>query len=131
MEEEGSSLVQEQREQATSVGTSLVTLVETRAALSRRRHHGDVSPSHHRVALASFAEDWERVVRIDVNEGLATRAAHLAETHRLRAYDAIQLASGLLFAERLGDDTLFGSWDDTLDAAATREGLRLLRARLR
>jgi len=131
VEEEGSSLVREQREQATSVGTSLVTLVETRAALSRRRHHGDVSPSHHRVALASFAEDWERVVRIDVNEGLATRAAHLAETHRLRAYDAIQLASGLLFAERLGDDTLFGSWDDTLDAAATREGLRLLRARLR
>jgi len=131
VEEEGSSLVREQREQATSVGTSLVTLVETRAALSRRRHHGDVSPSHHRVALASFAEDWERVVRIDVNERLATRAAHLAETHRLRAYDAIQLASGLLFAERLGDDTLFGSWDDTLDAAATREGLRLLRARLR
>jgi len=131
VEEEGSSLVREQREQATSVGTSLVTLVETRAALSRRRHHGDVSPSHHRVALASFAEDWERVVRIDVNEGLATRAAHLAETHRLRAYDAIQLASGLLFAERLGDDTLFGSWDDTLDAAAAREGLRLLRARLR
>jgi len=71
------------------------------------------------------------VVRIDVNEGLATRAAHLAETHRLRAYDAIQLASGLLFAERLGDDTLFGSWDDTLDAAAAREGLRLLRTRRR
>lgn len=131
MEEEGSSLVREQREQATSVATSLVTLVETRAALSRRRHHGDVSPSHHRVALDNFAEDWERVVRIDVNERLVTRAAHLAETHRLRAYDAIQLASGLLFAERLGDDTLFGSWDDTLDAAAAREGLRLLRTRRR
>jgi len=111
------------------VATALVTLVESRAALARRRHHGDVSATHHRDALVSLADDWERVVRIDVNERLVNRAAQLAETHRLRGYDAIQLASGLLFAERLGEDTLFCSWDDALDAAAAREGLPLLRVR--
>jgi predicted nucleic acid-binding protein len=123
--------VRERQEQATSVATSLVTLVETRAALARRRHHGDVTPAQHRNALDSLAGDWERVVRIDVNERLVDRAAQLAGAHRLRAYDAIQLASGLLFAERLGENTLFGTWDDALDAAAAREGLQLLRARRR
>lgn len=121
--------MRERREEVTSGATSLVTLVETRAALVRRRHHGDVSAAHYRNALDSLTEDWERVVRIDVNERLVNRAAHLAEVHRLRGYDAIQLASGLLFAERLGEDTLFASWDDALDAAAAREGLPLLRAR--
>jgi hypothetical protein len=105
--------------------------VEARAALARRRHQGDVAASAHRTALESLTTDWERLVRIGLNEGLVHRAAQLAETHRLRAYDAIQLASGLLFAERLGEDTLFGSWDDALDAAAAREGLALLRVRRR
>jgi len=115
----------------TSIATSLVTLVEMRAALARRRHQGDVSPAQHRLALDSLADDWERVVHIGVSERLVIQAARLAEAHRLRAYDAIHLASGLLFAERRVDETLFGSWDDALDAAAAREGLRLLRARRR
>jgi predicted nucleic acid-binding protein len=128
VEEEGADLVRGRRQEATSVATSLVTLVEARAELARRRHQGDVTAAEHRNALASFTGDWERLVRIGLNERLADRAAQLAEVHRLRAYDAIQLASGLLFAERLGEDTLFGSGDDALDAAAAREGLQLLRA---
>jgi predicted nucleic acid-binding protein len=114
-----------------AVGTSLVTLVEARAALARRRHAGDLTPADHRDTLAALTGDWERLVRIALTEPLAERAARLAEAHRLRAYDAIQLASALLFAEHLGEETVFGSWDDTLDAAAAREGLRLLRVRRR
>jgi uncharacterized protein len=131
VEEEGSDLVRERRDEATSVATSLVTVVEARATLARRRHHGDLAAAAHRTALESLTADWERIVRIGLNEHLVGRAAQLAEQHRLRAYDAIQLTCGLLFAERLGDDTLFGSWDDALDAAASREGLGVLRARRR
>jgi predicted nucleic acid-binding protein len=106
----------------------MVTLVETRAALARRRHHADLSAPHHRAALTAFGDDWERLARIEVSESLVARAADLAEGHRLRGYDAIHLASALYFAERFGgDDTVFGSWDDALDRAAAREGLRLLR----
>jgi predicted nucleic acid-binding protein len=131
VDEDGSVLVRQRRDEATSVATSLVTLVEARAALARRRHQGDVSPAHHRDVLEDLAGDWERVVRIGLNEPLVERAARLAEIHRLRAYDAIQLASALLFAERLGEDTVFGSWDDALDAAAAREGFQVLRGRRR
>jgi len=131
IEEDGSSLVREPWEQATSVATSLLTLVETRAALARRRHRGDVSPAHHRHALDDLTSDWDRLVHIEVNERLVNRAAGLAEAHRLRGYDAIHLASALVFAERLVENTLFGSWDDALDGAAVREGLPTLRSRRR
>jgi hypothetical protein len=58
-------------------------------------------------------------------------AARLAEVHRLRAYDAVHLASAVILARRPGGETLFVSWDDQLDAAAAREGLRLVRRRRR
>jgi len=70
-------------------------------------------------------------VRLEVSESLVRRAADLAETHRLRGYDAIHLASALLLADRLGGETAFGSWDDALDTAAAREGFLLLRERRR
>lgn len=70
-------------------------------------------------------------MRIEVTEDLLRDAASLAETHRLRAYDAVHLASAKLVRGRLGGDTTFASWDDDLDTAAAREGFTLLRSRRR
>jgi predicted nucleic acid-binding protein len=123
--------VHERWTQATAVATSLVTLVEARAALARRRHRLDLSPAQYRRGLRQFTDDWDRLVRIEVNERLVTRAADLADAHRLRGHDAIHLASAVLAAERFTEETIFGSWDDALDAAAAREGLQLLRPRRR
>lgn len=131
VDEEGANLLQSSRTSAEIVATSLLTLVEARAALARRRRAGDVSSAAYRHALGELAHDWERYVRIEVSESLVVRAASLAEAHRLRGYDAIHLASALLLSDRLGGDTVFASWDDALDAAAAREGLRLLRGRRR
>jgi predicted nucleic acid-binding protein len=103
--------------------------VEARVALARRRRAGHSSPAQHRRALDELAEDWDRYVRLEVSGSLVRRAAELAEAPRLRGYDAIHLASALLLADRLGGETIFASWDDVLDAAAAREGFRLLRER--
>jgi len=116
---------------AERVATSIVTLVEARAALARRRHAGDLAPADHRRAVADLADDWERWVRLEVSEPLTREAAGLAERHRLRGYDAIHLASALLLAARVGEPIMLASWDDALDAAAAREGLTVLRRRRR
>jgi uncharacterized protein len=68
-------------------------------------------------------------VRVDVTDRLVHEAADLAETHRLRAYDALHLASALALRRQMDGPPMFASWDDDLDATARREGLPLLRAR--
>jgi predicted nucleic acid-binding protein len=128
IEETGSALVHAHVVPGARVATSLVAHVESRAGLARRRRAGDLTSTEYRRAVEQFTDDWELFIRIDVTEPLVREAAGLAERHRLRAYDALHLASALSFAART-DGSMFGSWDDDLDAAAAREGLPLLRAR--
>jgi len=58
-------------------------------------------------------------------------AASLAEVHRLRAYDAVHLASAMVVSTGAASPTVFVSWDDDLDAAAARAGFQILRPRRR
>lgn len=46
--------------------------------------------------------------------------------HRLRAYDAVQLASALAASSALDDQLTFVVFDRSLSEAATREGLSVL-----
>jgi predicted nucleic acid-binding protein len=114
-------------EAATVVGTSAIAYVEARAALARRRRSGHLSARSQRIVLRALDADWLRYLRLEVTEDLIHEAATIAEHHALRAYDAIHLASAVLLSRRLGGATMFASWDDALDAAAAREGLRRLR----
>ena len=77
--------------------------------------------------MEEFEADWERYVKIEITEPLVVNAADLAERHRLRAYDALHLASVLILAARAADPPTFCCWDGDLLAAASREGLALLR----
>lgn len=127
VDEEGSPLIRHSVEAATLVGTSAIAYVEARAALARRRRSGHLSSQSHRIVLRALDADWQRYIRLEVTEDLIHEAATIAEHYALRAYDAIHLASAVLLSRRLGGETMFASWDDALDAAAAREGLRRLR----
>jgi uncharacterized protein len=127
--ETGSELVREHRGTASVAATSLVTLVEARAGLARRRRASEILPREYRHAVGELTEDWDRYVKIGISDGLVKHAAQLAERHRLRGYDAIHLASAMLLTDQTNGDVLFASWDDDLDAAAAREGFPLLRSR--
>ena len=111
------------------VATSLVSYVEARAALARRRRSGDLTVAECRRAVDDLNGDWERFIKVEVTEALVHEAARLADVHRLRGYDALHLASALSLADALGAAPMFASWDDDLDAAAARQGLPLLRSR--
>ncbi|MGZ8443903.1 MAG: type II toxin-antitoxin system VapC family toxin [Candidatus Binatia bacterium] len=125
--EDGSSLVRRFVAEAETVATSLVTYVEARAALSRRRREGILAvPDYNRI-LREFNDEWKRYFVMDITNPLVKNAAMLAELHALRGYDAIQLASAESFREKINDPVVFGCWDSRLEAAARRQGLQLLR----
>lgn len=129
VQEVGSTLVREAVTDASMVVTSLLTYVEARSAFGRRRQAGDLSAAEYRHVVEEFEADWDHYVVLDVTEMLIREAARLAEIHRLRAYDAVHLASAQLAAARSEDELTLASWDIELERAAADEGVRLLRRR--
>jgi uncharacterized protein len=123
VEEDGSSIVRSAVEEAETVATSIVAYVEARAAFARRQLERTIPLSDYRLLIRDFEADWRHYLVIEATEPLVRRAAELAEAHRLRAYDAIHLASASVLKENLEDSVSFASWDSQLQAAAGREGL--------
>jgi len=75
----------------------------------------------------SFRGEWPAFCVIEVDQGLADRAAQLAVKHNLRSLDSLHLAATLLVPVR---DLVLATWDQGLHAAGRAEGLRLLPSRL-
>jgi uncharacterized protein len=105
-----------------------ITAVEMASAITRRVHAGSVSAADGTLFLTWFQYDYAwQYNTLGVTPSLITEAISLAETHGLRAYDAVQLAAGLRVqsrrrAQRISSGT-FVSADAALLAAAAAEGL--------
>jgi predicted nucleic acid-binding protein len=126
--EEGSPLVRTAVDRAGMVATSALAYVEARAAFARRRQEGAMTAEDHRRVVRLLDVDWARYAVVEVSEGLIREAARLAERHRLRAYDAIHLASATAIRDRVGEPMVLAAWDQPLEKAAKNEGLGLLRS---
>ncbi|MBI4240535.1 MAG: type II toxin-antitoxin system VapC family toxin [Candidatus Rokubacteria bacterium] len=74
--------------------------------------------------------DWARYLVVEVTNSLIQEGARLAEAHRLRAYDAVHLASAAFVHRQLAERVVFASWDLNLEKVAKREGFELLRSGL-
>ena len=107
---------------------SRIGTVEVAAALSRRATTGRAQPGEVPYVMNRLREDIQDLYRI-VEFGIATaeRAVEVAEHHRLRAYDCLQLATALLLQEQRAPFELaplvLVSSDAELNAAAEGEGL--------
>lgn len=110
------------------VYVSAVTPVEIIAALTRRSRGGTLPPADARTAIDLFRADLLADYQVvELTDSVISRAIALAETHAVRGYDAIQLASALetnalLVANGLPPLT-FVSADLQVNVAAQREGL--------
>lgn len=127
--EEGSSVVRSTVEQAGVVATSILAYVEARAAFARRRREGGLSAGEQGRVVRNLDADWTRYLIVEVTESLIHESARLAEIYRLRAYDAVHLASAAAVHARLAEPIVFASWDLGLERVARREGLGSLRVR--
>ncbi len=107
-----------------------VTLVEVAAALAaRHRMPGGITLEQRDQAVDLLHNHFENEYRIiPVSRQILDRAVDLTQNHRLRGYDAVQLATALeandsLTAAGLTDLTFIASDEDLVSAART-EGLQ-------
>jgi uncharacterized protein len=109
-------------QRAEVVATSLVSRVEVAAALAKAVRAKLLEEHEARAAQRAFATQWPDIARIPVTEALVSRAETLAWDYGLRGYDAIQLASAVLFQESLGAAVRLATFDKQLWDAARRAG---------
>lgn len=106
---------------------SQAALVETVATLCRKARDGTISSHDRDRLIAVFRRDVRRSYGLErVTTVIYTRAGDRCRVHRLRAYDAIQLACALTLRDRsvaLGVSPIFVSADTTLLSFAAAEGL--------
>lgn len=105
-----------------------ITGVEVIAALARRALSGMASAAAASTAIQAFRSDFQaKYTVLSLTPQLFEEAMNLAELHRLRGYDAMQLAVAVDFetemtASGVGPLTLISA-DNDLNQAAQAEGL--------
>ena len=92
-QEAGTTEVQRAVTNAEQIATSLIAYVETRSALARKYRLDQVDDAALQRHKREFERDWARLNRLPLDVTTVRRAAELAEQHRLRAYDAVHLAT--------------------------------------
>ena len=106
-----------------------ITLAEVAAAFAaKERAPGGIAPQQRDRALSRFLQDCdEHFLLLPVDRSVIGHAVELTQNHRLRGYDAVQLATALLASELLKSQDLsspvFIASDDTLLDAAEAENL--------
>lgn len=108
---------------AQMTGTAVLCRAEVAAALAKAVRIGLVSRESAVKALGEFNADWEYLARFHIGEPLAARAAMLAWEHGLRGYDAVHLATALVWRETLGEAVTVATYDRELWRGARQAGL--------
>ena len=121
--EAGSAEVESLIAEARAIGTAVVSRAEVAAALAGAARVGLITREAAMKALEAFNADWEHLIRLQLGEPLAARAATLAWEHGLRGYDAVHLAAALVWRETLGESVTVASYDRELWRGAQASGL--------
>lgn len=106
-----------------------ITLAEVAAALAaKHRAPGGMSQEQRDRILSRFLQDCaEHFLLLPVDRPVIDRAVELTQRHRLRGYDAVQLATALVASETVQSQHLpapfFVAADNNLLTAATSEHL--------
>lgn len=108
-----------------------ITLVEVSAALAaKHRATGGITRRQMERVLSRFLQDCdESFLLLPINRPVIDLAVELAQHHRLRGYDAVQLATALATGELLKSQSLgspvFVASDEDLLAAARAKNLHV------
>lgn len=108
---------------ATAVGTSLLSRAETSSALAKAVRMGALTREGGAAALQTFRREWPVFIRVQATEPVIAWADTLAWEQNLRGYDAVHLASAMLWQEGLGDPITLATFDRQLWDAARAQGL--------
>jgi predicted nucleic acid-binding protein len=112
--EPGADRVVQLLKNAHTTATSTVSRAETVAALAKSARMEVLPKQEAHEAVEAFRADWNDLRRVQTTEPLVALADQLAWDHDLRGYDAVQLASGLTWKDRLGAPLTFATFDRQL-----------------
>jgi predicted nucleic acid-binding protein len=106
-----------------AVITSGIAFVEAVSALSRRTSVGEITQAQAEDVWERLLADFGEYTVVEPGMKLLSGAAGLTRRHRLRALDAIHLATGLAVRADVPPEAgfRFGSADRRLNVAATAE----------
>ena len=116
------ALIRDAKAQSDLNATSIVTYAENLPALARKIRLGNISSPEFSRCKVEFERDWPDFERIPLSHLTVQRAGQLAETCRLRGFDAIHLASPELLQTAVGIVT-FACFDAELSRAAALCGM--------
>lgn len=123
VEKPGSPEVHQAMASAEVVGTATISLAEMTAAFRRAISRGILDAAEAEAARQRLDAEWPDYIRLQVTEALVTRAADLVWRHQLRGFDAVHLASGLVWQEGLNTSVTFATFDLRLWEVAQAESL--------
>jgi uncharacterized protein len=121
--ETGSTEVITMIENAESVGSVSLTKVEMAAALEKTVRLGWIKREYVLQAWQDFLDHWSSFTRLNISPGTIERASALAWEYSLRGYDAMHLASALLWQEALTTQITLVTFDRDLWQAGQKAGL--------
>ena len=113
---------------ADPAAASRLSEVEVASALVRRAREGAFTVEERDRALASLADDFATLIIVEFTPEITAAARALLLRHRLRAGDAVQLASCLYLQREMSQPLPFVAFDDRLAEAARHEGLTVVSA---
>ena len=120
IEEPGTPRCAEQWSVADRVVSVRLIRVEARAALAQAARQDRLTARQLRTTVDALDDLVAQLNLVDVDGDLISRAADLAETQALRAYDAIHLAAALALGD---DDVVLVAGDGALLAGGRAIGL--------
>lgn len=124
--EQGTDEVNQWMTQADFKATSLITLAEASAALSRTLRMKIISQGTGEEAIRLLRKQWPLYLKTPMTGKTVARAAELAWDLGLRGYDAVHLASAELWQAALGLPVALATYDSQLAAGAGQLGMDVL-----
>lgn len=121
--EPGSAEVDAAIRQADATATSILSRVEAVAAFAKAVRTATLTTEEAAAAAQVFRSEWADFIRIQATELVVARADQLAWRFGLRGYDAVHLASGILWYENMNQAVDFATYDRRLWQAAAESGL--------
>jgi predicted nucleic acid-binding protein len=111
--------------EAIVTGTSLISRAEVSAALAKAVRMNWLTHDVAGQLLRVFRAQWADLIAVEVTAAVVAQADALAWEHGLRGYDAVHLASALLWQNGLSETITLATFDKPLWAAAQLVGLEV------
>ncbi len=110
-------------DRADVVGAVVLANVEMASTLSKAIRQGWVDQDAARSAWQDFIRHWPSFARLLITPSLVEMASRLAWEHGLRGYDAVHLASAIIWQETLDTQVTLATYDRELWLAGQKAGL--------